>query len=60
MADVITLPTRAEIQRVVQQIVARFRPHKVILFGSYAGGTPTAQPSQTCPTQCGTIDRLRE
>jgi predicted nucleotidyltransferase len=42
MAEVRTLPTRAEIQRVVDQIVARFRPQKVILFGSYAGGTPTA------------------
>jgi predicted nucleotidyltransferase len=32
----------AEIQQVVQQIVERFRPQRVILFGSYAGGTPTA------------------
>ncbi len=42
MAEVRTLPTLAEIRRVVQHIVARFRPQKVILFGSYAGGTPTA------------------
>jgi predicted nucleotidyltransferase len=41
MAEVRTLPTLAEIQRVVQQIAAQFRPQKVILFGSYAGGTPT-------------------
>ena len=42
MARVITLPTMAEIRQVVQQIVERFRPRKVILFGSYAGETPTA------------------
>ncbi len=42
MATVTTRPTRADIQRVVEQVVARFRPQKVILFGSYAGGTPTA------------------
>jgi predicted nucleotidyltransferase len=32
----------SEIQNVVEQIVGRFRPQKVILFGSYAYGTPTA------------------
>jgi len=42
MAELRTLPTMAEIQQVVQQIVERFRPQRVILFGSYAGGTPTA------------------
>ena len=42
MTEVRTLPTLAEIQRVAQQIAARFHPRKVILFGSYAGGTPTA------------------
>ena len=42
MAEVRTLPTFPEIQQVVQRIVARFRPQKVILFGSYAGGKPTA------------------
>jgi len=42
MATVSMRPTRAEIQRVVKQVVARFRPRKVILFGSYASGTPTA------------------
>lgn len=30
------------IQQIVQQIVDRFHPRKVILFGSYARGTPTA------------------
>lgn len=33
--------TTADIQKVVQQIVARFGPEKVILFGSYAQGKPT-------------------
>jgi len=42
MAELRTLPTLAEIQRVVDRIVARFHPRKVFLFGSYAGGTPTA------------------
>ncbi len=32
---------RADIQRVVQKIVERFRPQKVFLFGSYAYGEPT-------------------
>jgi predicted nucleotidyltransferase len=30
-----------ELDTVVHEIVARFRPHKIILFGSYAYGTPT-------------------
>lgn len=30
-----------EIQRIVHQIVERFHPCRVILFGSYASGTPT-------------------
>ena len=29
------------IQRVTQQIVERFHPRKIILFGSYASGQPT-------------------
>jgi len=33
--------TLADIQRIVQQIVERFHPQKVILFGSYAYGEPT-------------------
>lgn len=32
----------ADIQQVVGQIAERFRPQRVILFGSYAHGTPTA------------------
>jgi predicted nucleotidyltransferase len=31
----------AAIRRTVQEIVRRFQPVKVILFGSYAGGRPT-------------------
>ena len=31
-----------EIRTVVRQIAERFSPHKVILFGSYAAGQPTA------------------
>ncbi len=33
--------TLKDIRAVVQQIVERFRPQKVILFGSYTEGTPT-------------------
>lgn len=33
--------TLADIQQIVQQIVECFQPQKVILFGSYADGTPT-------------------
>ena len=41
MASVATLATRESIEQVVRQIAARFRPQKVILFGSYAYGEPT-------------------
>jgi predicted nucleotidyltransferase len=34
--------TLGDIQKIVQQIVAHCHPQKVILFGSYAHGTPTA------------------
>ena len=30
-----------EIQAICDQIVQQFHPHKVLLFGSYAAGTPT-------------------
>jgi predicted nucleotidyltransferase len=33
--------SREEIQAFVDEVVKRFRPAKVILFGSYACGTPT-------------------
>jgi predicted nucleotidyltransferase len=33
--------SREEIQKFVDQVAERFRPSKVILFGSYAYGTPT-------------------
>jgi predicted nucleotidyltransferase len=33
--------TLQAIREIVQQIVERFRPQKVILFGSYAQGKPT-------------------
>ena len=32
---------RAQIRAFVDQVVARFRPSRVILFGSYADGDPT-------------------
>jgi len=38
MQTTISLPG---IQKIVQQIVERFHPRKVILFGSYAYGKPT-------------------
>jgi predicted nucleotidyltransferase len=37
-----TTVTLRDIQKIVQQIVAHCHPQKVILFGSYARGTPTA------------------
>ena len=40
MAEVTTTVTLEAIRKVVQQIVERFHPQKVILFGSYAHGTP--------------------
>ncbi len=33
--------TSAQIRRVSDEIVRRFRPERIILFGSYAYGTPT-------------------
>jgi len=33
--------TPAQIQRVSDEIVQKFRPERIILFGSYAYGTPT-------------------
>ncbi|MER3514705.1 MAG: hypothetical protein C4310_10245 [Chloroflexota bacterium] len=41
MSQVTAPVTLTGIQRVVQQIVERFQPQKVILFGSYSHGTPT-------------------
>jgi predicted nucleotidyltransferase len=38
MKNTVTLQV---IREIVQQIVERFRPQKVILFGSYAQGKPT-------------------
>lgn len=35
------MDVQAHINRLCKQIVERFRPQKVILFGSYAYGTPT-------------------
>lgn len=37
-----TAITLSDIQRVVDQIVERFRPNKIWLFGSFAHGTPTS------------------
>jgi predicted nucleotidyltransferase len=34
--------SRQEIQDFVNHVVRRFKPDKVILFGSYASGRPTA------------------
>jgi predicted nucleotidyltransferase len=41
MSAVKTTVALHDIQRIVQQIVERFDPQKVILFGSYASGKPT-------------------
>ena len=40
MAEIEVSAIREETQRIVQQIVRRFHPLKVILFGSYAYGQP--------------------
>ena len=40
MAEIEVSAIQEEAQRVVQQIVRRFHPLKVILFGSYAYGQP--------------------
>ena len=45
LTDVPTIPNRTEIPRavilnLVNQIVDRFNPQKIILFGSYAYGSP--------------------
>lgn len=40
MTEVKTTVTLKDIRKIVQQIVKRFRPQKVILFGSYAYGEP--------------------
>jgi len=37
--SIAAIPNRKGIEAVVDQIVERFRPRKVILFGSYADGT---------------------
>jgi predicted nucleotidyltransferase len=41
MTKGMTTLTLRDIQNIVQQIVEHFHPQKVILFGSYAHGTPT-------------------
>jgi len=41
VAEVRSAISLGDIRKVVQQIVERFRPEKIILFGSYAYGTPT-------------------
>jgi uncharacterized protein len=41
MAVAKTIVTIDEIQRIAQQIVDKFHPKKIILFGSYADGQPT-------------------
>jgi len=41
MAEVTAVVNLAGIQEIVRQIVERFQPQKIILFGSYAHGAPT-------------------
>ena len=41
MSEVKNPVSLKDIREIVQQIVERFRPQKVILFGSYAQGRPT-------------------
>jgi predicted nucleotidyltransferase len=42
MAELKTLVGFDEIQSFADLIVERFKPQKIILFGSYASGTPTS------------------
>ena len=42
MAQATTPVAIPDIQKLVDQIVERFKPCRVILFGSYASGVPTA------------------
>jgi predicted nucleotidyltransferase len=42
MSTVKTPATLTDIRRVVQQIVERFHPQRILLFGSYAYGEPTS------------------
>jgi predicted nucleotidyltransferase len=35
--------TQEQIHEMIEEIVQRFKPQKVILFGSYANGTPTEE-----------------
>ncbi|ODS37576.1 hypothetical protein BEH94_10145 [Candidatus Altiarchaeales archaeon WOR_SM1_SCG] len=35
--------TQKQINEVVEVIVSKFKPEKIILFGSYASGTPTEE-----------------
>ncbi len=35
------VPTREDIEAVARDIAEKFRPERIILFGSYAYGTPT-------------------
>jgi len=42
MAQVTAPVAIPDIQKLADQIVERFKPCRVILFGSYASGTPTA------------------
>jgi predicted nucleotidyltransferase len=41
MTEIENAVTLQDIREIVRQIVQRFRPQKVILFGSYAQGKPT-------------------
>ena len=35
--------TQEQINEIIKEIVENFKPQKVILFGSYANGTPTEE-----------------
>ena len=48
MTEIRNTVTLQDIREIVQQIVERFRPQKVILFGSYAHGKPTPIAMSIC------------
>jgi len=43
MAERRTAASPNEIREIVRQIVERFHPQKIILFGSHSGGVPTEE-----------------
>ena len=52
--------SRKHIQAFVDQVVRRFRPGKVILFGSYAYGHPSDDSDVDLMWSCRIVDQARK